>query len=302
MKQLKMAGDTEHQFCARQLSLGNASDSDAASERATASADSGQPVRLLPAQQTALQLGVYGKVTSLHAAQDWKGLQAIEPEACAAAVNLHPVLPTYAMEIYGDLGDCYELQGQYEKAVVLHEKSKAICAEMGDKAGLGVACSNLGNCYERLGQYEKAIASHEQDLALAEELGDRVGIGAASGCLGFCYMKLVLPEKSQEPQYEKAIAFHDKDLEIAKEIDDKVGMARAGCNLGVCYFSLGLHERAIDFHQESRAMYEEVKDPAGVVRACVNLGDCYQALGNDEKAAHWRACSTNEQAGDGKQK
>ena len=46
------------------------------------------------------------------------------------------------------------------------------------------ACGNIGNAYNSQGEYAKAIKHHTQDLAIAKEVGDRAGEGAAYSNLG----------------------------------------------------------------------------------------------------------------------
>ena len=62
--------------------------------------------------------------------------------------------------------------------------------EIGDKAGEGAAYGNLGNAYQLVGDYRKAIEYHEKRLKIAEEIGDRTGEGRAYGSLGNAYQSL----------------------------------------------------------------------------------------------------------------
>ena len=61
----------------------------------------------------------------------------------------------------------------------MHEQCKAICEELGDRAGVVGACGGLGCCYYSTGDYARAREMHEQCKAMAEELGNRKEIGRA---------------------------------------------------------------------------------------------------------------------------
>jgi len=61
---------------------------------------------------------------------------------------------------------------------------------VGDRAGEGRAYANLGNLFESQGDFSKAIEYHTQRLAIAKEVGDRAGEGRAYGNLGTCHMHL----------------------------------------------------------------------------------------------------------------
>ena len=61
---------------------------------------------------------------------------------------------------------------------------------MGDRTGEGRAYGNLGNAYQSQGDFSKAIEYHTMDLAIAKEVGDLAGEGRANGKLGTCHMHL----------------------------------------------------------------------------------------------------------------
>ena len=50
---------------------------------------------------------------------------------------------------------------------------------MGYKAGEGRAYGNLGDAYQMLGDFHKAISYHERHLQIAKEVGDKAGKGQA---------------------------------------------------------------------------------------------------------------------------
>jgi hypothetical protein len=58
---------------------------------------------------------------------------------------------------------------------------------VGDRAGEGRAYGNLGNAYDSQGDYAKAVEYHAQSLAIAKEVGDQAGEGRAYGNLGNSY-------------------------------------------------------------------------------------------------------------------
>ena len=55
---------------------------------------------------------------------------------------------------------------------------------MGDRAREGRAYGNLGNAYQSQGDFNKAIEYHTLGLVIAKEVGDRAGEGGAYGNLG----------------------------------------------------------------------------------------------------------------------
>ena len=54
---------------------------------------------------------------------------------------------------YGNLGNAYQSQGDFSKAIAYHTQRLAIAKEVGDRAGEGRAYGNLGNAYRSQGDY-----------------------------------------------------------------------------------------------------------------------------------------------------
>ena len=57
----------------------------------------------------------------------------------------------------GNIGNAYNSQGEYAKAIKHHTQDLAIAKEVGDRAGEGRAYANLGNAYDSQGDFNKAI-------------------------------------------------------------------------------------------------------------------------------------------------
>ena len=88
------------------------------------------------------------------------------------------------------LGIGFQKTGNYAQVREMHEQDKAICEELGDRAGVAAAWSNLGNCYIRTGDHAQAREMHEHHKAICEELGDRAGVSTAWCNLGNCYCSM----------------------------------------------------------------------------------------------------------------
>lgn len=56
-----------------------------------------------------------------------------------------------------------------------------------DKVGEGRACSNLGIVYQLLGEHDAALKLHQAHLSIARQLQDRAGMGRAYGNIGNAY-------------------------------------------------------------------------------------------------------------------
>ena len=68
--------------------------------------------------------------------------------------------------IYGNLGNLFQLLGQYDKAREYQEKALAISIEIGDRNGEATSCRNLGALFQSLGQFDKAQEYQEEAMAV----------------------------------------------------------------------------------------------------------------------------------------
>jgi len=134
---------------------------------------------------------------------------------------------------YGNLGNAYQSQGGFDKAIEYHGKHLAIAKEVGDRAEEGRAYRGLGNAYQSQGDSAKAIAYHAQCLAMAKEVGDRLGEGRAYANLGTCHMRLI--------EYVKAVAYFEAQHVMATSLKLAHVQSDAALNMGV---SLTLRVRA----------------------------------------------------------
>ena len=85
---------------------------------------------------------------------------------------------------HGNLGNAYQLLGDYRKAIEYYEKHLKIAIELGDRGGEGGASGNLGSAYGSLDDHRKAIEYHERQLKVAIEIGDQAGEGLAYHNIG----------------------------------------------------------------------------------------------------------------------
>ena len=98
-----------------------------------------------------------------------------------------------------NLGNAYQSLGDYQKAIIYHEKLLKIAMEIGDLVGEGIASANLSIA---CASHRKAIKHHERHLKISIEIKDRAGEGGAYGNLGNAYASL--------GDFRKAIEYHEK--------------------------------------------------------------------------------------------
>ncbi|XP_033099521.1 tetratricopeptide repeat protein 28-like [Anneissia japonica] len=181
---------------------------------------------------------------------------------------------------FANMAECYEALGDYEEAVNNYDKYLLIAqktnnAEEQDKAYLG-----LGTIHRTVGNLQQALFCFEKRLMVAHEMDTSTAKGSAYGELGFLH--------SLMGNFEQAISCLEHQLKLAKDMNDKAGEADAACGLGGIYQQMGEYEKAINFHQIDLEIAEETKNLACQGRAFGNLGVTNESLGKYQKAVMYQ--------------
>ena len=155
-------------------------------------------------------------------------------------------------------------QGDYERAVELHEESLRLFRELQDKTGMSAALGHLGRVAHLRGAYARAWALSEESLVLAREVGRRPSIAAALQRLGNASIEL--------GDYAQAARLLDEGRTLFRSLGDKYGIAATLTLLGIVAQQQGDCAHACALYEESLALYRELDDTYGIANALLNLG------------------------------
>jgi hypothetical protein len=75
------------------------------------------------------------------------------------------------------LASLWRDQGEYERALILHEESLALRRMLGDQQGIAVSLSNMADVARCQADWQRSISLHEKNLAgirVLDELGEYV--------------------------------------------------------------------------------------------------------------------------------
>jgi CHAT domain-containing protein/Flp pilus assembly protein TadD len=112
-----------------------------------------------------------------------------------------------------NLGNLYDIQGDYLKAQDLYERAIADAEKVvgPDEPGLAVIISNLAGVYTERGDYESAIHLGQRAVAIVDKPGRQEDhrLALALGSLGDAYRYQGHPEKA-EPLYERSLKIWEK--------------------------------------------------------------------------------------------
>ncbi len=88
-----------------------------------------------------------------------------------------------------DLASLFLAQQEWQKAIDLLERSRAVFDAAGDVEQESVALNNLAAAQYELGQTEQSLANYEKALAMRHDMGDVVGEAKTLRNLGILYAK-----------------------------------------------------------------------------------------------------------------
>ncbi|MFH1197167.1 MAG: tetratricopeptide repeat protein [bacterium] len=213
----------------------------------------------------------------------------------------------YKVDLYKSIGDIYDKQGDYKRAIEHYRKQQRAYQDLGDKekeAGVldniayilskfgdakeanqlyeeayqikiqlnkiddaGFSKSNVGQTSWTLGEYDKAIEAHLLAIQLREQAGNKEGQGYSWSKLGSLYSESGDPNKSIEA-YEKALAFYT-------EVGDKKLLAEVYSSLGDVYKNVKDFNKSIENYTKSSKLYEEIESRYDYANTLTSIGNVY---------------------------
>jgi tetratricopeptide (TPR) repeat protein len=168
-------------------------------------------------------------------------------------------------------------QGDYRRAMALHEEALALFRELGDKMGIALSLHELGDVARRHGDYGRAAAWHEESLALLRDLGENNWIGWALVSLGVIAF--------EQGDQERAAALAEEALALFRALGDNNGIAWALIGVGQVAHQRGDARRATALFAESLALFRGVGHKVGIGFALNDLGLATREQGDYERAA-----------------
>jgi tetratricopeptide (TPR) repeat protein len=193
-----------------------------------------------------------------------------------------------------NIGDIYDYQGNYPKALENYLASLKIYEELGDKKGFARSLNNIGTIYHSQDNYPEALKNYQASLKISEELGDKKGIANSLNNIGIIY--------KNQGNYSEALKNYLASLKIDEELGDKNGIAHVLNNIGNIYHRQGNYPEALKNYLTSIKVMEETGDKKSVAFSLNNIGNTYSDQGNyPEALKNYLAClKISEETGDKK--
>jgi predicted ATPase/DNA-binding XRE family transcriptional regulator len=169
------------------------------------------------------------------------------------------------------------VQGDHDRAVVLHEAALTMYWEMGHKKGESASLRELGFvAYER-GDYERAARLHERSLDLAREFGTTFSIAWSLRALGDAVR--------EQGDLRRAKTLLEESLALSRGEEHAWGVVRTLASLGSVECEAGEYARASGLYEESLNLGRRLGMNLTILRCLEGLARVAVAQGRMERAA-----------------
>ncbi len=170
----------------------------------------------------------------------------------------------------------FEIENNFEKAILNFERSLAIYIELNDNRNVARLYNYIGYCYINLYAEDKAIEYYLKSLKIYQSIDDAEGKAMNFIDIGNLYY--------DQENYENAKKYFQDALTLYEKLGDNEGIAASYTNLGNVYCDSGVYDEGIDYYKQSIILEEELNDQNGIATNYNNLGDCNIQLSNFNEA------------------
>jgi tetratricopeptide (TPR) repeat protein len=164
--------------------------------------------------------------------------------------------PAQLPGIVNQLGMVAREQCRFEEARALHQESRRIFEEAGDKVNVAWCVSNLGVVAFREGDLPLAKALHNDALDRRRDCADQRDIASSLGNLATV--------ARVEGRLDIARQYHEAVLQIRETLNDRWGVAGSQLNLALVASCRGEHDLATNLLAKAEPLFREIGDRLGL--------------------------------------
>ncbi|CAF1179378.1 unnamed protein product [Adineta steineri] len=151
--------------------------------------------------------------------------------------------------IYYQLGWIKYSEGEYEEALLSHEKALKIRQQLlpSNHPHLGDSYNRIGAVYYSMGDYPKALSSHEKGIAIREQSlpSNYLHLASSYNNIGSVYKTM--------GDHPKALSYYEKALVIRLQSlpSNHPDLGASYNNIGLVYDSIGDFPKALSYHEKA---------------------------------------------------
>jgi DNA-binding SARP family transcriptional activator/Tfp pilus assembly protein PilF len=167
--------------------------------------------------------------------------------------------------------------GDLDDARTHLERSRDLCAELGDHAGQARVELGLGSLSEKLGRNDEVLDHDRKALELFRAAGDLAGQADALNGIGWTY--------ALRGDYSRSLEFCRQALDLQERLGYRHGQAATWDSLGYVHHRLGDHTEAIACYTRAYDLYREIGgDRYYETDVLMHLGEAHRAAGDPDAA------------------
>jgi predicted ATPase len=205
-----------------------------------------------------------------HLAEGRERLEAVLNMKSAASPTRERARVAWYAGIFADK------QGDYTRAVRLHQESLHICREISDRKGMAAQLAYLAMALHQSGNVTEARTFYGESLAACRQLGDKAAIASALSNFGEFVTK--------QREYTVARSLLEEALSLFREIGNENGVGWSLNHLGDVALDANEFGEAARLYREGYDLFRRVGNQWGVARSFVDLGRLASEQ-NDQEAA-----------------
>lgn len=182
--------------------------------------------------------------------------------------------PFRKADLFKQLGQINNLEGNYAKAIDYYKKADAIYEELSDHLYQSYIALETGNVYNNMNNYGQALSAYQKALELSERYNYPDNIANAYHNIGLIYKK--------QGEFDKALPFLLKGLDFTQNLafNNIVGYH----NVGEIYSLLGNNKRAIDYLNNAIQLADSLKALSQLAYALDIRSKAYERAGDLQNA------------------
>ncbi len=191
----------------------------------------------------------------------------------------HSAVPETLAKALNHTGNQYFHLGEYDTALEYLKRSMALCREIGDKSGEGIALGNISQIFKARGKYETALEYLNWSLSIVQEIGDKSGEGATLGNISQIFQR--------RGEYDTALEYMKRSLSIQREIVDKSGEGVTLGNISQIFKARGEYDTSLEYMKRSLSIMQEIGDKQSEGTTLNNISQIYDARGDYDTALEY---------------
>jgi sensor histidine kinase YesM len=179
-------------------------------------------------------------------------------------------------EALKNIGNIYDLKGNFVISESYHRKALAIFWEIKDTIGMANCYNNIGNVAKRNTNYVKSIEFLFKALELYEVKKDSSKIPISYVNIGLVFNRL--------KDYQKALSYLLKAADIIEKQDNPQTKSSCFLNIGMVYSNLNNYEKSVEYYNKSLDLKRKQNDRKNISNIYISFGDLYCMKGNYDSA------------------